>query len=76
MRAALRLLGAHVVQGANYRAGLGGQPGLAVHKRLCDTEVNYLYGGNVVLPDDEKVRRLDVSVNDSSLMCVLNCAAD
>ena len=75
----LGLLGTHVGRRAD-ELPEGGEHGFVreplIRRGLGNTEVNHLGHGQTVVPRDENVRRLDVAVNDSFLMRVLDGLAD
>ncbi len=74
----LRLLGAHVLGRADHLAELGEQRllGQPLADRLGDAEVDDLGNGAVVVQRDQHVGRLDVAMDDSLLVGVLNRLAD
>ena len=77
-RAHLGLLGAHVFQRADHRAVLREQGPFRqlLLGRLGHAEVDYLGDRLAVVQCDHHVGRLDVAMDDSFLMSVLDCLAD
>ena len=73
-----RLFGAHVKRGAHHLAEAGkerllGQPGV---RRFGHAEVDYLGNRRIVTQRDHHIRRLDVAVDNSLLVGVLNSLAN
>jgi len=74
----LRLLGAHVLEGADQGAELGeqGSLGQSLLDGLGHAEVDHLGHRSVVVHRDEHVRWLDIAVDDPLLVRVLDRLAD